>query len=269
MRGMFTAGVTDVLMEHAISFDGAIGVSAGAAFGCNFKSGQPGRAIRYNMKYCRDKRYASIHSLLTTGDLYGEAFCYREIPESLDLFDYDAYEKNPMPFYVVCTDVMAGQPIYHNCATWRGDDRLWMQASASMPLVSRPVHVAGYTLLDGGITDSIPLRKMESLGYEKNVVVLTQPEDYVKHPSSLLPVMRVALRKYPRLIAAMEERHEMYNETLQYIRKREKEGAVLVIRPKNPLSVGKVEKDPEKLRECYETGRRACSIKRIQTFLCK
>lgn len=267
MRGMFTAGVTDVMMENGVTFDGAVGVSAGAVFGCNYKSQQPGRVIRYNMKYCRDKRYASLHSLLTTGNLYGEQLCYHDIPDSLDPFDYKTYAASPMEFYVVCTDVNTGEAVYHNCASWEGDNILWMRASASMPLVSKIVEVGGYALLDGGIADSIPIRQAEKLGYDRNVIILTQPKGYVKQKNRSMPLVRMVMRKYPKLISAMEHRHEVYNQTIEYITRKEKEGAVYVIRPAAALSVGKVEKDPEKLRKCYETGRAACRIEEIKDFL--
>ena len=136
MRGMFTAGVIDVLMENGIEFDGSIGVSAGACFGCNYKSKQIGRAIRYNMKYCNDKRYCSLWSLIKTGNLYGADFCYKELPEKLDIFDNKTYNENPMEFYVVCTDVQNGETIYKKCETADRNEIEWMRASASMPLVS-------------------------------------------------------------------------------------------------------------------------------------
>ena len=98
MRGMFTAGVLDVLMEHGIAVDGAIGVSAGAVFGCNYKSHQIGRTIRYNTEYCKDKRYASFGNLLRTGNLYSEQFCYHTVPEKLDPFDAKAFREDPMDF---------------------------------------------------------------------------------------------------------------------------------------------------------------------------
>ena len=115
MRGLFTAGVIDRMMEAGIVFDGAIGVSAGAVFGCNYKSNQPGRVLRYNLRFCKDPRYSSFRSLVTTGDLFGADFCYREIPDRLDPFDKQAYRENPMDFFVVGTDVHTGQPVYHNC----------------------------------------------------------------------------------------------------------------------------------------------------------
>ena len=183
MRGMFSCGVTDVFQENGVEFDGAAGISAGAAFGCNIKSRQPGRAIRYNKKYGRDWRYCSVRSLIVTGDLYGADFCYREIPDVLDPFDRAAYRENPMEFWVGATDVETGEIVYHNCMAGDDEDIQWLRASASMPLVSRPVSLAGRRLLDGGIVESVPLSIMRAQGYDRCVAVLTQPRDYVKKPT--------------------------------------------------------------------------------------
>ena len=254
MRGMFTNGVTDVMMENGITYDGLIGVSAGAAFGCNYKSNQPGRAIRYNTDYCNDPRYCSIRSLIKTGDIYGAEFCYGTIPEQLDIFDWEAFEKNPMEFHVVTTDVDTGKAVYKQCDHKEGCFD-WIRASASMPMVSRISHLDGHRLLDGGMADSIPLRYAESTGFEKNVVVLTQPRGFVKEKSSSLPLMKILLGRYPNLIKAVERRHDMYNETLRYIEQREKEGAALVIAPEAPLGIGHVEKDASKLWAVYHLGR--------------
>ncbi|MBQ1860048.1 MAG: patatin family protein, partial [Clostridia bacterium] len=176
MRGMFTCGVIDVLMENGITFDAAAGISAGAAFGCNFKSRQIGRPIRYNKRYGSDPRYMSFRSLLKTGDLYNADFCYRELPDVLDPFDRKAFRDNPMAFYIGATDVKTGKCVYHLCSDGEETDILWMRASASMPLVSRPVEVDGLLLLDGGITDPVPLDHMQSLGFDRHVVILTQPK---------------------------------------------------------------------------------------------
>ncbi len=255
MRGMFTAGVTDVMMENDIIFDGAVGVSAGAAFGCNYKSRQPGRVIRYNTAYCHDKRFCSLRSLIKTGDLYGKDFCYHEIPEKLDIFDTQAFRENPMEFYVVCTDVETGKPVYRKLEEGKGEDLDWMRASASMPLVSRIVELDGKKLLDGGISDSIPLKFFEGLGYSRNVAVLTRPADYVKEKNKFLPVMKLTMRKYPNFINAVADRHIRYNETLEYIRKRERDGDVFVIRPDEPLNIGSSEHDPAELKRVYNLGR--------------
>ena len=266
MRGLFTAGVIDVLMENEISFDAVAGVSAGACFGCNYKSGQIRRAIRYNTRFCRDKRYCSTLSLIKTGDMFGAEFCYHTIPEKLDIFDKEAFDSSPVDFWVVCTDADTGKPVYHNCLTGDENDLTWMRASASMPLASKVVEVDGYRLLDGGVSDSSPLRKARELGFDKCVVVLTQPMGYVKQKNKALPVMRRVLRKYPKLLDAMARRQDVYNETVAYIRSEERAGRVFVIRPDAALEIGKIEHDPEKIQTAYDQGR-AVGEKRLPALL--
>ena len=269
MRGMFTAGVLDVFMENGITFDGAVGVSAGAVFGCNLKSRQIGRVIRYNTRFCRDPRYCSMHSLLTSGDLYNADFCYHQVPEVLDPFDKTAYDSNPMTFYVVATDVETGKAVYHRCDKADRESYAWMRASASMPMVSRIVELEGKKLLDGGIADSIPLRFFQSIGYEKNVVVLTQPRDFVKTPNDHLPAMRVLLRKYPKLLQTAAVRHHAYNAQTAFVRQEEAAGRAFVIAPEAPLKIGSVEKDPEELRRVYRLGRKAAEkqLEAMKRFL--
>lgn len=269
MRGMFTAGVIDVMMEGGVCYDGAIGVSAGAAFGCNYKSGQIGRVLRYNTAFCRDRRYCGLRSLLLTGSLYSPTFCYHTVPNEYDVFDGAAYEQNPMAFYVVTTDLESGEPIYQRCDKAGDTFFEWIRASSSLPMVSRPVVIDGKPMLDGGMTDSIPLRYFESIGYEKNVVILTRPREYRKEPTGHRRLLRHSLRKYPRAYAAMLRRHEVYNETLDYIAAREAAGKALVIAPREPLAVGSMERDPDKLRAVYEIGREAgrASLASVKRFL--
>lgn len=269
MRGLFTAGVLDVLMENGIVLDGAIGVSAGAVFGCNYQTGQIGRTLRYNLRFCRDWRYCSLRSLLLTGDLYGAKFCYWTLPLELDQMDYEAYAANPHPFYVVCTDVETGEAVYKLCPRADGEYRDWFRASASMPLVSRVVEADGRKLLDGGIADSIPIRYFESIGYGRNVVILTQPEGFVKTPSRGLPLLKGMLRRYPKVAQAMMRRHEVYNETSAYITRREQEGAAFVIRPPKALELSRTEHDPVRLASAYNTGREEAlrRLEELKAFL--
>ena len=256
MRGLFSCGVLDVLRENDIRFDGAAGISAGAVFGCNFKSGQIGRAVRYNKKYCRDKRYCSLWSLFTTGDLYGADFCYRELPDVLDPFDRAAFRADPMPFWIGATDVETGRCRYHLCSDGGEADMLWMRASASMPMVSRPVEVDGLRLLDGGIADPVPYAYMEGLGFDRNLILLTQPRGYRKQRSRALPLMKLLLRKMPRVAEAMEARAEVYNRQMDEIDFREDSGAALVIRPPEALGISRTENDPDELERVYRLGRR-------------
>lgn len=269
MRGMFTAGVLDVMMENGIVFDGAVGVSAGACFGCNYKSGQPGRAIRYNKRFARDRRYCSFYSLLTTGDLYGAEFCYHELPTKLDIFDEKAFIENPMEFYVVCTDAETGKAVYRRIDDCSDESLDWIRASASMPIVSRPVELSGRKLLDGGISDSIPLRWFRSQGYDKNVVVLTQPASYRKKQISFQKEIRFLLRKYPAVYERLLTRHEEYNSVIKEISALEKQGKVFVIRPEEALGIGKIEHDPGKMEKVYQIGRKEAKSKleRLKNFL--
>ena len=223
-------GGLDVLMENGLVTDGAIGVSAGAVFGCNYKSHQIGRVIRYNTEYCNDKRYASFKNLVKTGNLYSEQFCYHEVPEKLDPFNEAAFAASPMDFFVVCTDVKTGEPIYHKCRKGDAEDVLWMEASASMPLAAKIVKIGHYGLLDGGVADSIPVRFFESIGYKRNLIILTQPKGYIKKKNKFLPAIRAKYFRYPAFVEAVADRHERYNETLSYISMLEQAGKDYVIR---------------------------------------
>lgn len=256
MRGLFTAGILDVFMERNITFDGVVGVSAGALFGCNIKSRQIGRAIRYNKKYCQDPRYASIRSFLKTGSVFGVEFCYRELPDKLDPFDVETFENDPTEFYVVATDVETGKAVYKKCEKGDAHDIEWMRASGSVPMMCPVVEIDGYKLLDGGVADSIPYKFFEQKDFDKRVVILTQPKGYVKQPNKLVPLARVALRKYPKLIEALRVRHRMYNETIQYIEEKEANGEVFVIRPPEPLNIGGIHHTPEELERVYQIGRK-------------
>ena len=268
MRGLFTAGIIDVMMEAGVEPDGLIGVSAGAAFGCNYKSRQPGRAIRYNTRFAKDARYSGLKSFLTTGDYFNAQFGYHIVPYQYDLFDVETFEQNPMEFIVVCTDVLTGQAVYHKMDRVDFDELEWLRASASMPLASKVVEVAGRKLLDGGVADSIPLAYFESIGYDRNVVILTQPEGYVKHRTKLMPLMRIGLRHYPEMIQAMDRRYLMYNHELEFVRQAEREGRCLVIRPDEKLPIGHISHDPEEMKRVYQIGREMGDryIERIKAF---
>lgn len=269
MRGMFTSGVLDVFLENGIEFDGAIGVSAGATFGCNYKSRQIGRAIRYNKRFSHDWRYCSLRSLIFTGDLYGADFCYNQIPNQLDIFDLETYRSNPMEFYCVASDCVTGKPVYKKLETCDEHDLVWMRASASMPIASHVVEIDGYKLLDGGMTDSIPLRYFESIGYNRNVVILTQPRDFKKHSSSLMGLMKITLRKYPKIVEAMKLRSEKYNQETKEIFEKADRGEVFVICPETSLGISRTEKSTDELQRVYDEGRRIGTeqMEKVRAFL--
>lgn len=254
MRGLYTAGVTDVLMKYGIKFDGAVGVSAGVTFGCNYKSLQPGRVLRYNLRYGRRPQFKSWWSWLKTGDLYGADFCYYTLPEVLDPFDTAAFARNPMDFWCVATDVETAQPSYHKLTTGKGRDVAWIRASASIPVFAQPVKIGGHAYWDGGVSDSIPVHFLLDNGYDKAVVILTQPAGYQKEPSRLQPVVDRILKKYPAVVARLRQRHVEYNACLAYIAKEEAAGRLFVFRPSQDIGVSAMEKDPNRLKAVYRVG---------------
>ena len=257
MRGLFTAGVIDVWMTAGITFDGLVGVSAGACFGCNYKSRQSGRVIRYNKRLAKDPRYCSWRSLLKTGDLFNVDFCYREIPFELDPFDVAAYEANPMEFHLSVTDCATGKPVYRRLDRADAAAFRWIQASASMPLVSRPVEIDGREYLDGGLSDGIPLAYFERMGFDRNVVVTTRPHGYRKFASWKVALTKVFLRRYPAVYRALATRHEWYNRTLEYIDRRVADGTALLVCPEAPLPIARVCHDPEAMQRVYDLGKAA------------
>ena len=261
--------IVDELMEQGIYADSTVGVSAGAIFGCNYKSRQIGRTLRYNTRFCKDKRYMGLKSWITTGDLYSKDFAYGEVPWKLDVFDTETFARSPMKFTVVCTDIETGKPCYQEC---RMGDRLdveWMRASASLPLAARPVKLNGRMYLDGGISDPIPVNWMLSQGYEKNVVVCTRHPGYRKEHNKLMPLIRLKFREYPELVKLLDERHIQYNRMLDKIAYLEKEGRIHVIRPDRDISAKPVERDPAHLKEIYEVGRRVmkADMEKLKAYL--
>ena len=271
MRGMFTCGVIDALMEAGISFEGAVGVSAGACFGVNIKSGQVGRAIRYQKAMCGNRRYMSLHSLLTTGNLVNAEFAYHVVPLEIDIFDTAAFAANPMEFVVVCTDVYTGQPVYHPLEPIDYDELEWIRASASLPLVAQPVEVDGRTLLDGGLSDSIPLKYMQARGYARNVVILTQPLGYRKHAARHLWAMRWSCRHYPVVLDCLRRRPDVYNAQLDYALAEAAAGTTLIIAPHQKLDIGRLELKADKIQMIYDQGRQVCKemLTQIHEFLAR
>ena len=255
MRGMYTCGILDVLMENRIYLDGMVGVSAGIAFGCNYKSRQIGRALRYNVRFAHDKRYSGLMSLLKTGNYYNAYFAYKLVPTHYDVFDYNVFEDSPMECYAVCFDVKSGEGVYHRLDHVNDDFFEWIRASASMPVVAQPVEVGGRLLLDGGLADSIPLEFMMSKGYQRNVVILTREEGFRKTAEHGMWLMKPLLRKWPKVIEALRHRPAHYNQQLQVVREQERLGNAFVFRPLKPLNISRTTHDPKEMNRVYQQGR--------------
>ena len=253
MRGIFTAGVLDFFMERGVSFDSCYGVSAGACHACSFLSGQRGRALAVNVDYLNDWRYCSFRSLAVTGDLFGAQFVYHDIPDRLNPYDYEAFERNPCAFYAVLTDCDTGKAVYYPVTDMRRDIEA-IRASSSLPLLSRMVEIHGAKYLDGGVADSIPLARAMADGCGRSVVILTQHRGYRKEPNGMMPLIRARYRRYPALVERMADRHLRYNETLELVERESAAGRVFVIRPPHPAGLRRIERDGEKLRAFYQVG---------------
>lgn len=255
MRGLYTAGILDYFMERGLQFSSCYGVSAGACHLTSYMSGQIGRAYRISLDYLDDPEYCSLKSFFKTGDLFGVDYCYNRIPNELDPYDYDAAAKYPGNCYAVAVNIETGRPEYLPLKDIR-EDITAIQASASLPLVSRNVEFHGKKYLDGGMVDSIPIRQSMLDGNKKMVVVLTRPDGYRKKPISLVntQALRVKYKDYPGVVMAMQRRHIIYNKTLDYIRKLEEKGRVFVFRPESIIKIDRIEKDRKKLKVLYLQG---------------
>ena len=267
MRGMYTAGVLDVFMEHGVHFDGIIGVSAGAVFGVNYLSGQRGRVIRYNCRFNTDKNYMGVGCLLKTGNYFNAEYAYYRVPRELDTFDDETYMSSGVPFYAVATNVETGEAEYMRVESVLGQMET-LRASASMPFASKPVEINGKKYLDGGVTDSIPFEKFAEMGYEKQAVILTRDMSYRKKPMNGA-LISLFYRKYPEFRRRLKNRHIVYNESVHKLAELEKAGSVFVIRPSVPIEISRTEREPERLKQVYALGRADAEreLERLEKYL--
>lgn len=254
MRGVFTAGVLDYFIEKGIEFDTCIGVSAGSCLACSYLSKQLKRGYRTVTDYLDDPRYCGVKSYIKTGDYFGAEMLYKTIPDELDLYDYEAFDKSTTEFYAVVTNCGTGEAEYKRIRDMHKGIG-YVRASSSLPLLSRTVWIGKKPYLDGGIADSIPIKKSESLGNKKNVVVLTRDREYRKKKNQMMAAMKLRYgREFPKLVERMENRHTEYNATLDYLYQQEKEGKVFLLQPPAPVTIGRLEKNREKLEALYRQG---------------
>lgn len=254
MRGLYTVGALDSMMKNNIKVDGIIGVSAGALFGLNYKSKQPGRALRYNLKYCQNKDYMGWYSFITTGNVMNKDFCFDKLINELDPVDYDTYNNSAEEFWAVVTNMETGNPEYIKIDDLREKNQVEaLRASGSMPFVSKPVEINGKKYLDGGISDSIPIDKIMEMGFDKVIVILTRPIDYRKEKSNQ-SFVKIKYKKYPNLVKSIGNRYLKYNEELEKIAKLEKENKIFVVRPSRTVNIKRIEKNKDKIQEMYNLG---------------
>jgi serine protease len=253
MRGLFSAGVLDALLElKELSVNGIVGVSSGALFGVNYVSKQKERAVRYNKKYADDKRYMGLHSWITTGNAVNKDFAFYELPYKLDVFDNETFKKAKTDFYVVMTNVESGKPEYVLIEDAFAQME-YLRATSALPFASKIIEINGKKYLDGGISDSIPIDFCESLGYDKIIAVLTRPEGTYKE-DKLGFLYKLVYRKYPNLVNSLLNMATDYEKVLAKIKDLENKGKIFVVRPPEVLKIGRLEKNRDKIQRVYDTG---------------
>ena len=252
MRGLYTAGVIDIMLDHDFEPDVVCGTSAGVTFGVNLLSKQRGRVLRYNKRFVGDRRYISLHSWLTTGNMINKDFAYGLLPRELDPFDDETFMVSKAAFYATITNMETGEAEYVRLhSTW--DQMDVIRASASLPIVSRPVEWQGQKYLDGGLADNIPLDKCLELGCDKVIIVLTRPLGYVRK-ENLTAITRLCYPRYRNLHRTIEQRNDNYNRRIKQIEELEHEGKVFVLRPSEEITISRLEKDPARLEQVYNLG---------------
>ena len=255
LRGLYTCGILDYLFDKKVEIDCIIGVSAGALFGVNYFSKQKGRGFRYNIKYCNDKRYMSLRSLILTGNIVNKKFAYYKVTKELDPFDEEEFEKNNKDFYAVATNVETGEAEYLKIE--KPISQLEeLRATSAMPLLSRIIKVNGKKYLDGAVSDSIPVKKAIQMGYDRVVVVTTQPLGYIKKELTEKEVKKYERRykKYPNFIKTSLNRAKEYNKTLDYMEKLESKKKIFVIRPSRNIDINPLKKTSNDLEVVYKLG---------------
>ena len=267
MRGMYTAAVLDVLMDEGIEVDAIYATSAGVLFGVNYISGQRGRAIRYNKRFSRDKRYMGVHSLVTSGNVINKDFAFYEVPFTLDVFDDETYKKSEVKMVATVTNVHTGGVEYMEIESVLEQMEV-LRAASAMPFVSQMVELDGQLYLDGGLSDSIPLKKCQADGYERIIVVETRPKGYRKKKSSAL-LAKLFYSKYPNLLETINNRYATYNDILQEIDDLDAKGEIVLVQPSKELHLGRIESNPDRLQEMYDlgVGDAKALLPRIKEFL--
>ena len=253
MRGVFTCGVLDNLMDRGIEFPYAIGVSAGACNGLSYMSHQRGRAKFSNIDLLEKYRYIGFRHLVTKGNIMDFRLLFEEFPTRIVPYDYDAYARNEGRYEMVATDCETGQAVY---LEEKHDPKRIIdavKASSSLPFVMPISYVDGRAMLDGGIADSIPVERAMEQGFPNALVVLTRNKGYRKEDKDGF-VPPFVYRKYPKLREAIRRRNRDYNRQIEFVERLEAEGKMTVIRPEKPIAVGRMERDTRKLLDLYDEG---------------
>ena len=254
MKCAYTAGILDKFLDNGITFDYAVGVSAGSSCTASFLAGQRGRNRRFFVDHVPEPGYIGARTFLKTGSFFGLQYIYGDLSNSdgSDPIDYEAMMENPAEFEIVSTDAVTGKPVYFKKSDIKKDDYRVFMASCAIPVMTRPITIGKKKYFDGGVADPIPVRRAEAKGCDKLVVILCRPKDTVRTPQKHQEAMKLALHRYPNILRAVNNRYLVYNEQLSYALDLERQGKALIIAPKEALPVSTYTKDPAVLQNLYD-----------------
>lgn len=271
MKCAYTAGILDKIMDDHLTFDYAIGVSAGSSCTASFLAGQRDRNRRFFVEHVKDPGYMGFRTFLKTGSFFGLQYIYGELSNSngKDPLQLSALRQNPTAFKIVATDAVTGKAVYFDKSEIMRDDYRHFMASCAIPVVSKPVVIGKRKFYDGGCADPIPVRRAQADGCEKVLILLCRPKNTVRTPEKHPNLIKAALHRYPNTIRAIENRYSLYNETLSYCKEQETEGKALIIAPKEALPVSTYTRDADVLQNLYDIAVREYGEERetILSFL--
>lgn len=266
MKCAYGAGIMDAFLDEGITFDYCIGVSGGSGNVASYLAGQRGRNLRFFTDHIHSPDYFGLKSLLKTGDLFGLEYIYGNLTrrDGEDPLDFPALMKNPAEYEVVVTNALTGKPEYYGREMMQQDDYRLIMASSAIPVACHPVELNGTPYFDGGLTDAIPVRRAMERGCEKLVVLLTKNRDYVRKPQGMRGLYRRVCRRYPRIVEAIDRRHEVYNDNLRDVFSLEREGTAFVFAASEPIHVGTYSMKEEAERALYDLGLRDFAARKAE-----
>lgn len=269
LRGNYTAGIYDYLLDNSIDIEYCLGVSAGSANLITYIAGQRGRLKRFYEQYSFEKEYLSLGNYFKKGMLLDLDYIYSDIINSTgkDPFDFGAAMKSDKQFVAVATDALTGKPQYFSKDDMDFDDYTLLKASSCLPIISnKPISFKGKDYFDGGISDPIPYKKALSDGCEKLIICLTLPIDFIKKPIPKI-IVKSLVKKYPEIGQQIISANELYNNLIKEIVELEKQGTALILYPKECFGINTITRDKEGLDKLYNLGYE--DGKKIEAFLRK
>lgn len=254
MRGVYGTGVLDAFLDAGLSFEYAVGTSAGAANVVSFASGQRGRNYRFYAEHSFDPEYMGLRNVVRHGNYFNFDYIYGKLSLELDPVDFDALAAYPNEAEFAAAEAYTAAPHYFTMQDINPSDCSALTASCAVPGYCKPVRVGEGLYFDGGVVDSIPVVRALSKGCERVVVVLSRQRGFRMPPQNLSLIYHFQLRKFPRICKAVENRHENYNRTIAYVDTLEAQGKAIVVAPSSEVGVTLTCRDKQLIDEFYAVG---------------